>query len=277
MQKIIIFGYSGMGRFVQYSLDTKQYQVVAFLDNCEKIWNGENKIPILSPEKVKELEYDFIVISLAEYEEEMKRQLISYGVSEEKIITFMRLDLKWQEPRYAMMRNCMSTIIERNIWGSMAELGVYKGEFSACLNQMLPDRKLYLFDTFEGFHNNDKNEKDTILGGMEEFKDTSVQIVMKKMIEPNSVIVKKGYFPDTAKGIEEKFCFVSIDVDLYQPTYHGLEYFYPRLSHGGYIFIHDFVFFFFSGVKKAVYEFCEKNKISFVPLLDKCLSAIITK
>lgn len=37
MQKIIIFGYSGMGRFVQYSLDTKQYQVVAFLDNCEKI------------------------------------------------------------------------------------------------------------------------------------------------------------------------------------------------------------------------------------------------
>ena len=116
MQKIIIFGYSGMGRFVQYSLDTKQYQVVAFLDNCEKIWNGENKIPILSPEKVKELEYDFIVISLAEYEEEMKRQLISYGVSEEKIITFMRLDLKWQEPRYAMMRNCMSTIIERNIW-----------------------------------------------------------------------------------------------------------------------------------------------------------------
>ena len=58
MQKIIIFGYSGMGRFVQYSLDTKQYQVVAFLDNCEKIWNGENKIPILSPEKVKELEYE---------------------------------------------------------------------------------------------------------------------------------------------------------------------------------------------------------------------------
>ena len=163
MQKIIIFGYSGMGRFVQYSLDIKQYQVVAFLDNCEKIWNGENKIPILSPEKVKELEYDFIVISLAEYEEEMKRQLISYGVSEEKIITFMRLDLKWQEPRYAMMRNCMNTIIERNILGSMAELGVYKGEFSACLNQMLPDRKLYLFDTFEGFHNNDKNEKDTII------------------------------------------------------------------------------------------------------------------
>ena len=118
---------------------------------------GKIKFLFYLPEKVKELEYDFIVISLAEYEEEMKRQLISYGVSEEKIITFMRLDLKWQEPRYAMMRNCMSTIIERNIWGSMAELGVYKGEFSACLNQMLPDRKLYLFDTFEGFHNNDKN------------------------------------------------------------------------------------------------------------------------
>lgn len=41
------------------------------------------------------------------------------------------------------------------------------------------------------------------------------------------------------KGIEDSFCFVSLDMDLYKPTYEGLHYFYPRLNHGGYIFIHD--------------------------------------
>lgn len=276
MQKVIIFGYSGLGKFTYYSLDPKKYEVVAFLDNCKEIWREEG-VPVLPPDRVKKLDYDFIVISLAEYEAEIKQQLISYGVLKDKIITFMPQDLKWQEPRYAMMRSCIESIKERKILGSMAELGVYQGEFASYLNNIMPDRKLYLFDTFEGFDKKDKNEKDNILDGIDNFKNTNIAIVMEKMAAPSSVIVKKGWFPDTAQGVEEKFCFVSIDADLYQPTLYGLEYFYPRLSCGGYIFIHDFGSYNWTGVKKAVYDFCDKYNISFVPILDKCLSAIITK
>ena len=38
----------------------------------------------------------------------------------------------------------------------------------------------------------------------------------------------------------EKFAFVSLDTDLYKPTLAGLEFFWPRMSKGGFIFIHDF-------------------------------------
>ena len=35
--------------------------------------------------------------------------------------------------------------------GAAAELGVYRGGFARCINALLPERELYLFDTFTGF------------------------------------------------------------------------------------------------------------------------------
>ena len=35
--------------------------------------------------------------------------------------------------------------------GECAEAGVFEGDFAKWINQYFPDRKLYLFDTFEGF------------------------------------------------------------------------------------------------------------------------------
>lgn len=37
----------------------------------------------------------------------------------------------------------------------MAELGVYKGKFAVEINKLFPYKKLYLFDTFEGFFSQD--------------------------------------------------------------------------------------------------------------------------
>lgn len=41
--------------------------------------------------------------------------------------------------------------MNNSIEGSVAEAGVYQGNFSAVINKCFPTRKLYLFDTFEGF------------------------------------------------------------------------------------------------------------------------------
>jgi O-methyltransferase len=91
-------------------------------------------------------------------------------------------------------------------------------------------------------------------------------------------IVRKGYFPETAEDLEDEFVFVSIDADLYEPIYNGLCYFYPRLKHGGYIFIHDFN----DGktylrVKEAVKKYCSENNIGYFPLSDNQGSAVIIK
>jgi len=170
-------------------------------------------------------------------------------------------------------------IYENNVQGEVAELGVYKGQFAKYLNQVFPDRTLYLFDTFEGFDEKDINIelKNEFSKGNQDFSDTSVQSVLGKMMNRDKCIIKKGWFPDSLNGLEEKFCFVSLDADLYKPIYDGLEYFYPRLNKGGYIFIHDYNNKEYEGAKAAVREYCKKNNISYVPLSDSWGSVIIAK
>ena len=61
----------------------------------------------------------------------------------------------------------------------------------------MPDRKLYLFDTFEGFDVRDKHEYDNDMLNAHAFRDTSTTLVLSKMVAEN-VIIRKGYFPETA-------------------------------------------------------------------------------
>ena len=86
-----------------------------------------------------------------------------------------------------------------------------------------------------------------------------------------------GYFPETAKDVTDKFCFVSLDADLFDPIYSGLEFFYPRLSTGGYIFVHDYNNMNYPGANAAVLEFSKKYNIPFVPVCDGWGSAIFAK
>lgn len=170
-------------------------------------------------------------------------------------------------------------IKDKQLKGSVAEVGVYKGEFAKFINKAFPDKKLYLFDTFEGF-----NEKDVHVevsknfsSGNQDFSNTSINEVLGKMSHKESCIIKKGYFPDSLDGLEDKFCFVSLDPDLYKPILDGLEYFYPRLEKGGYIFVHDYNNDFYSGSKQAVREFCEKYNVPYVPITDSWGTVVISK
>ena len=279
-KKVFVFPAGVNGLKVLYHLDDT-YEVLAFLHSMPPYYKELEGHKVISPAEIKDYEYDFIILAIADYEEVLKQQLTCLGVPDEKIVVFCPNDrITWLDERYAMARTCIRYIHERNIKGAVAELGVYKGAFAAYLSTMLPDRKIYLFDTFSGFSEKDQAEKETnIIGGVaaHDFSDTSVQEVLSAMPVKDAVVIKKGWFPETAHGVDDTFCFVSLDADLYAPILAGLEFFYPRLEKGGYIFIHDFESFRYPGCKRAVLEFCEKNGISFVPILDRCASVIITK
>lgn len=77
---------------------------------------------------------------------------------------------------------------------------------------------------------------------------------------PERCIFKAGYFPETASGIEEEFCFVNLDLDLYQPTLEGLRWFEDRMVSGGVILIHDYFADNFRGVRQAVDEYMRDRK-----------------
>ena len=96
--------------------------------------------------------------------------------------------------------------------GAVAELGVYKGKFARYINKYFPERKLYLFDTFKGFDVKDVETevKKTFSKGDQDFGNTSVQSVLGIMPYPDQCIIKEGYFPDTAIGLEDVFV-VKID------------------------------------------------------------------
>lgn len=119
--------------------------------------------------------------------------------------------------------------------GAAAELGVYRGQFARCLNRLLPDRTLYLFDSFQGF-DNAAGAGEAIQAAHEK---TSVEQVLAVMPNPERVVLKPGFFPESLEGLEETFCFVSLDVDFEPATLAGLRYFWPRLSPGGYLMLHD--------------------------------------
>ncbi len=181
--------------------------------------------------------------------------------------------------RNSSLEMAAQQIETENIDGSMAELGVYRGDFARIMNELLPDRKLYLFDTFEGFDRQDLGvERESGYSrGTQDFSDTSVETVLGKMPYPANCIVKKGYFPESAADVDDNFAFVSIDADLYKPILDGLRFFYPRLARGGFIFVHDYNNDEYKGVKAAVREYCSEYGVSYFPLTDACGSAVIGK
>lgn len=181
--------------------------------------------------------------------------------------------------RLATLELVANEINNKNLRGNVAEVGVYKGKFARHINQYFPLRKLYLFDTFQGF--DEKDIKIEIKLGLnnvgQNFSDTSVDAVLKNMPFPQQCIVKKGFFPETTKDIDDRFVFVSLDTDLYEPIYQGLIYFYPRMVHGGYIFVHDVNNDSYKGAAKAVNQFASEQQISFLPIPDACGSVIFIK
>lgn len=171
-------------------------------------------------------------------------------------------------------------ICSKSIPGEVAELGVFRGDFTVVINSCFPKKKLYLYDTFEGFSQTDLSIDSTVdnkIGEACKFKDTSVELVLNRLNHSSDIIVKKGYFPDSFSESNEKFCFVSVDLNLYKPVYDALEKFYPLLSEGGYILVSDYYAPFYSGTKDAVDEFCKKFHKTLIPVSDFYGSALIIK
>lgn len=280
MTKIVVFGGNGFGKDVIYSLDDREYKVLGIIDNdAEKIGGGNLwNIEVRLPEQIFSWDFDYVIVAIQDHYFDMKRQLVNLGVNEDKILVWKKNDIVILDSRIAQLHLCADRINEKNVKGNCAEVGVYKGGFAKYINQFFPNRKLYLFDTFEGFGEQELITEEKEMQGLENrFTDTSVEMVLNEMPNAKDVIIRKGYFPETCKDLEDTFAFVSLDSDLYQPIKDGLEYFYPRLNDGGYIFIHDYDTHVYPGVKRAVEEYCESNKIQIVPIMDRCLSVIIAK
>ncbi len=188
-----------------------------------------------------------------------------------------------QYPRAVALEKAAREVYMNKVSGAVAEVGVYQGWFSHLISRMFPDRTLYLFDTFQGFDDRDvdnqENEWSERFRSVLPHSDASVNIALKNIPHLVHAKVKKGYFPDTAQGLEdEKFAFVSLDTDLYKPIYAGLKFFWPRMAPGGYIFVHDLADKLIPGVRKAILDFCKEEKCGYTSMdSERATTAVFAK
>lgn len=171
-------------------------------------------------------------------------------------------------------------INKKNIPGDVAEVGVSQGILARKINTLFPDRKLYLFDTYNGLPQTDRKkaieqgwgEKLYALGET----GTSAEEVLAIMPYKDKCVVKQGYFPDTF-DLQGQLALISLDLDFYESTKRGLEVLYSHLSVGGYIMVHDYNNIAFTETKKAVTEFCEEHHIACVPIPDVAGTVVLVK
>ncbi len=138
--------------------------------------------------------------------------------------------------------------------GSMAEMGVAGGATAKAICMAKGNKKLFLFDTFEGLPPPDKIDKQFYEGQCY----FSLESVRAYLAHYNNIFFVKGKFPNTANVVkEEKFAFVHLDCDLCQSTKDSLCFFYDKMVRGGIILSHDYSNTL--GVKKAFDEFFGKK------------------
>lgn len=176
--------------------------------------------------------------------------------------------------RYISVALAINRIKREHIKGDFAEVGVYKGYTSKIIHFLDPERKFYLFDTFGDF-------PPILLDKLENrFQDTNLEIIKKNIGNMDNLIIRKGIFPETTIGLEnEKFSLVIIDVDILKSTLDALNFFYPRVQSGGYIFLHDYNNPIESnrGAYRAVNYFMKDKYEKLIEIPDKWGSVIIRK
>jgi O-methyltransferase len=258
--------------------------VVAFCDSNSEYWGKEKDgVSIISPDALPYTIFDEIIISPInkDHAVDIYIKLIDLKIKREKI-SFCSV-FNHEHDREILM-NRLNEVILSDLPGAFAECGVYRGDFSVVLNRLFPERKLYLFDTFEGYSKKDM-ETEKALGNewvfsreyfkisTDFFKETSVELVKSRMINPENVIFKKGWIPDSFDGVDDKFAFVRLDLNLYDPMLASFRFFYPKMEHGGVLLIHDYGYKGrytpepCPGVKKALYDFeKETGQLVKVPL-----------
>lgn len=178
---------------------------------------------------------------------------------------------------YAIILN-VKQLLSDAVAGDFAEIGVYRGNSAAVLAHFArrEGRTTFLFDTFTGFDQRDLVKVDD--GRPAEFDKTSINAV-KSLVGAEMVEYVVGYFPAsvTANIRNRTFALAHIDVDLYQPMRDALAFFYPRLSPGGLLIVHDYSSEAWAGAKQAVDEFLKSIPERLTLLPDKSGTAVIRK
>ena len=171
-------------------------------------------------------------------------------------------------------RNLLIDSFQKNL--IVAEIGVFKGDFSKIMLNLMKPKELHLIDIFEGMMcSGDKDGNNVVWTNL----NHELEILKKHFSENENVFIHKGKSEKIMLGFsDDYFDVVYIDGDhSYEGVKRDLEVAYKKVKKGGLICGHDYGLNFIS-VMNAVNEFCtaKKLKIDFLTN-DGCPSFGIKK
>lgn len=198
-KRLAIFGAGQAGMMVRTWLPAGQ-ELLCFIDNNkEKQGKMSDGLPVLSLEEALRLQPEEIILAIlnAEAEQLILKQIEETGFT--GTCTCLGSIRELQDVRLSALRLQAREIEARKIPGDVAELGVYQGAFAAEINRLFPERRLWLFDTFEGFHARDlaiEAERTGVKTQRRSFSDTTIELVRSRLPHPEMARFIKGYFPE---------------------------------------------------------------------------------
>jgi hypothetical protein len=160
--------------------------------------------------------------------------------------------------------------LTNNLDYPIVEIGVYNGGSSFLINKCRnKNKRLYLFDTFEGLLDVNINDNYVKNGQIKTENEKNIYDLFK---DEENIKIIKGYFPDVIKDDidfnNQKFSFVHLDVDTYQSTLNCLMYFYDKMIKNGIILTHDYSNTNALGVNKSFNEFFKDKSEHIIHLFD---------
>ena len=146
--------------------------------------------------------------------------------------------------------------------GVLAECGTFRGGSAKLISKAIDYRKtLHVFDTFEGIPASQYRPGDHTPGDF----TCSEQDVRAYLGDCPNVAFHKGLVPGSLERYwQTRFCFVHLDMDLYEPTLSALEFFWPRLPPGGVIVLVD-DWQYLDSVTEAIEEFSRQTGVGLIP------------
>ena len=140
--------------------------------------------------------------------------------------------------RYATLGLAVQRVLDEKIPGAFAEVGVWRGETSAVLHSLAPQRQLYLFDTFEGFRRPrppGRRQRHEVPRHRRGGRPAARRPLASRSCSGRATSRRR--WPASRTRRSRSRCSTSTCCG---PTQASLEFFHPRLSPGGYLIVHDY-------------------------------------
>jgi hypothetical protein len=231
-----------------------------FHEEIRVVRKGQSPRPDLPPEQL-----DFLRAALCQWSPSDIAQLLRLNSPQAHSLL--------QPEAFRNIEECICKIHQDGIAGHLIECGVWKGGAAifmrGCLAALeIPDRCVYLADSFEGLPEPDRQTQllDAVTHELLKFvgafrvglEDVQSNFASYGLLD-DRVRFLPGWFEQTLPHFHAPLALVRLDGDWYDSTRVALEHLYPQLSPGGFIIIDDYYPLF--GAKQAVDDYRASHQI----------------